>query len=84
MVITKNCKFSTSNSFDLGRQAALVTSSFVLVDQAFGRHTIHDRLSNSESGSRSSFVARGDSSNDFLQVGTGHGTTAGVVLTAFF
>ena len=48
-----------------------MTSSFVLVDQAFGRHTIRDRLSNSESGSGNNFVARSDCSNYFLQIGTG-------------
>ena len=60
-----------------------MTSSLVLVDQAFGRHAIQNWLCSRESSLSSSFVTRCDRCNNFLDESTGHRTTAGVVLAGF-
>ena len=60
-----------------------MTSSLVLVDQAFSRHTVQNWLCSRESSLSNSFITRCDRCYYFLDESTSHGTTAGVVLAGF-
>src|SRR5437868_10686270 len=73
-----------SQSFDLGIQAALVTSSLILVDQAFVSDAVDNSNSSDVSSSSGSLITCFNGCNHFLQVGTPHRAHACVVLASFF
>ncbi len=74
----------SSQCFDTSVQTSLMTGSLILVDQAFGCHTVKNGLCNSESFSSRFVIASFDSSDNFFHVGTQHRATASVVLTTLF
>lgn len=61
-----------------------MTSCFVFVDQAFGRHSVKDRSSGCKCSLRFFFITLFDRCNDFLEACTRHRTAASVVLATFF
>src|SRR5690606_21020272 len=80
------CQLSglAGQGFDFGIQAALMTSSLVLVNQAFVSDAIDHFNSIYISRLCSSKIAGFNGINYFLQIGTPHRAHAGVVLASFF
>jgi hypothetical protein len=75
------CRLGSSGNvqgLDVAIQAALMTSGFVLVDDAFIGHTV-DNWHGQNVSSRLFSVFCVDGFNYILDVGTNHGTQAGVV-----
>ena len=69
---------------DLGIQTALVTSSLVLVDNAFAYHAIDNRYRFQVGFLGIVFVASGDFVNHFLDVCANHGAQTGIVSATLF
>jgi hypothetical protein len=70
--------------FDLGIQAALMTSGLVFVDDAFVGNAIDDRNGSGVSSFSSFGIAFVDRGNNFLDVGAHHRAQAAVVQTSVF
>ncbi len=64
-------------------QAAFVTGSLVFVNDAFVSHTVDDRNSCFVGSGSSGVFASFNGINHFFQIGTNHGTQAGIVLALF-
>ncbi len=73
---------SGSQGLDGSRQAALVASSFILVDDVFVGHAIDDAASFVEDFVGGSLVAGGDSLANALDGRAQHGAQAGVMFVA--
>src|SRR5690606_36501400 len=73
---------SFAQRLDVRVQAALVTSGFVLVDDAFVSHTVNDRNSCGEGGLGKLEILGSNSLDHVLDVGTNHRAQAGVMATA--
>ncbi len=70
---------SGAEGLDVAAQTALVTSSLVLVDDAFVSHAVDHRYSGGEGGLGFFQVLGVDGFHDVLDVGAHHGAQAGVV-----
>jgi len=73
-----------AKSFDASAQAALAAGGFVLVDQPLGHGGIDHWLSFAERGLGLFDITRGDSQEDFLDVGTQTAASGCIVRTALF
>lgn len=70
-------------SLDVCAEAALVTRSFVFVDQAAAGVAIHDRLGRLVRGFRACFIFGRDGIDDFLDGRAQHGSRARIARIAF-